>query len=46
MKITVEPFKGLFINYVRVPRDGGVGKISTYSYFGEGSQTHSYVIFS
>ena len=27
--------------------EGGVGKISTYSYFGEGVvQTHSYVIFS
>ena len=24
----------------------GVGKISTYTYFGEGGQTHSYVIFS
>ena len=37
---------GQFINYVRVPREGAVGKISTYSYFvgGEG-QTHSYVIF-
>ena len=29
--------KGSIINYVRVPREGvGVGKISTYSYFGEG----------
>ena len=31
-------------------REGGVGKISTYSYFEEGfeegGQTHSYVIFS
>ena len=28
--------KGAFINYLRVPRErgGGVGKISTYSYFG------------
>ena len=25
-----------FIKYVRVPREGGVGKITTYSYFGEG----------
>ena len=30
--IEVKPF----INYVRVPREGGVGKISTYSYFGGG----------
>ena len=36
--------KGPFINYVRVSREGGVGKISTYSYFG--GATHSYVIFS
>ena len=36
--------KGPFINYVRVPRGGGL-KISTYSYFGCG-QTNSYVIFS
>ena len=27
---------GPFINYVRVPRERGVRKISTYSYFGEG----------
>ena len=26
--------KGPFINYLRVPRGRGVGKISTYSYFG------------
>ena len=25
-----------FINYLMVPREGEVGKISTYSYFGEG----------
>ena len=37
--------QGSFINYVRAPREGGL-KISTYSYFGEGGQTHSYVIFS
>ena len=37
--------KGSLINYVRFPREG-VGKISTSSYFGEGGQTHSYVIFS
>ena len=35
-----------FINYIRVSRGGGVGKISTYSYFGGRGQTHSYVIFS
>ena len=29
-------YKGAFIIYVRIPREGGeVGKISTYSYFGE-----------
>ena len=28
--------KGPFIKYIRVPREGGIGKISTYSYFGEG----------
>ena len=29
------------------PEGGGIGKISTYSYFGRGeAQTHSYVIFS
>ena len=39
--------KGSFINYVKVLREGGIGKISTYSYFGVGGgQTHSYVIFS
>ena len=37
---------GPFINYVRVSDGGGVGKISTYSYFGEEGQTHSYVMFS
>ena len=37
---------GSFINYVRVPREEEVGKISTYSYLKEGGQTHSYVIFS
>ena len=36
---------GPIINYVRVPREGGMEKISTYSYFG-GGQTHSYVMFS
>ena len=39
-------YKGPFINYVRVPREWEVGKISTYPYFEEGGQTHSYVIFS
>ena len=30
-------YKGPFIYYVRTPRErGGVGKISTYSYFGGG----------
>ena len=33
--MTGRTVKGTFINYVRVPREG-VGKISTYSYFGEG----------
>ena len=35
-----------FTNYVRVPREWVVGKISTYSYFGGGSNWDSYVIFS
>ena len=40
------PTMGPFINYVRVSRGEGVGKISTYSYLeGEGGQIHSYVIF-
>ena len=30
--------------YVRVRREGGIGKISTY--FEEGGQNHSYIIFS
>ena len=35
--IPFQESKGPFINYVRVPReDGGIGKISTYSYFGGG----------
>jgi hypothetical protein len=38
--------KGPFINYVSVSRGRGGGKISTYSYLGEGGQTYSYVIFS
>ena len=39
--------KGPVINYLRVQREGVVGKISTYSYFGgRGGQTNSYLIFS
>ena len=39
--------KGPFNNYLSVPREEEVGKISTYSYFGGGEgQTLSYVIFS
>ena len=39
--------KGPFINYVRVPREGGVLEKSLYTLTLRGrGQTHSYVIFS
>ena len=34
--VSLKRAKWAFINYVSVPREGGHGKISTYSYFGEG----------
>ena len=37
--VVAERSYGSFINYVRVPKEGGgVGKISTYFYFGWGGE--------
>ena len=38
--------KGPLINYVRVPREGGLEKPQHTLTLGRGGQTHSYVIFS
>ena len=41
-----ENVKGPFINYARVPREGGLEKSLVPLLWGDGGQNHSYVIFS